>query len=266
MDQNTAEVLENNLLKNPKLKEDQKAVPLPSLQSFLEEWDFYYSKKINDIPLLNLTMALNWTDAHKQYFTKILYHARGRLYKFLWHMGNIAPDVKAKELVLYNYAEEFGGRAPSHEQLYLIFAADMGVTSPHEVTDKKYYLPFFQEYNIRQMDWLEGHDWDGCLAAFAAYERLDNIDYAKLLLLAKHLGASKRGLIFFKAHCEVEHFSAATPLLNETWMRNESIVRQAFKFIADEQANMWSNLSRAAFEYAEQGGYEKSFPQNSVVG
>lgn len=247
MNEITAEILENDLAKNPKLREDQIVSPVPSLQTFLEEWDYEYSKSINDIPLFQFKHELNWTPEHKQLFAKLLYHARGQLYKFLWHMGNIAPDVRAKHLVLYNYAEEFGEHSLSHEELYFIFTRDMGIASNDEVTDEKYYLQFFKDYNERQMNWLKNHEWDGCLGAFSAYERLDNVDYEKLLKIAQNLGASKRGLIFFKAHCEVEHFSAATPLLNEVWQRNEAVIRKAFKFISTEQAGMWKNLSDEIF-------------------
>ena len=181
--------------------------------------------------MFNTKPNLDWSVEQKQFFCKIFYHARGHLSDFLWYMGNVAPNVKSKELVLYNYAEE------------------MGVPSPKEVTDPKYYLPFLKEFNDGHLNWLKNNDWDGCLGAYSAYERLDNLDYVKLLEIAQNLGASKKGLIFLKVHSEVEHFDATTALLNESWQRNEETVKKAFEFIAQHQEKMWRQVSNEAFNY-----------------
>lgn len=245
----TVETIETNLELNPKLREDQKATLSPTLQTFLTQWDNEYRESVSSLPLFNTTPELDWSSEQKQFFCKIFYHARGHLSDFLWYMGNVAPNMKSKELVLYNYSEEFGGHSPSHEQLYFFFTKEMGVPSPNDVTDPKYYLPFLKEFNDEHVNWLKTHDWDGCLGAYSAYERLDNLDYANLLVLAENLGATKKGLIFFKVHSEVEHFDATTELLNESWNRNEEIVRQSFEFIAKHQQKMWEKLSHEAFNY-----------------
>lgn len=236
----------SSLIKNPKLRAERSEPISQSLQNFLKEWDENYSKKVNSLALFNTTENINWTIEQKQYATKILYHARGRLYEFLWHLGNIAPDKQSKDLVLYNFSEEFGGNAPSHEELYFYFAKDMGL-SPEEVTDKNYYLDFFKIYNEDQINWLKDRDWNHCISAFSAYERLDNIDYANLHILAKNLGASNRGLIFFRTHSEVEHFSATLDVLQQVWNSNPEIVRDGFVFISDLQSGMWKNVSDTLF-------------------
>ena len=78
---------------------------------------------------------------------------------------------------------------------------------------------------------------------------MDNLDYVKLLEIAKNLGASKKGLIFFKVHSEVEHFDATTALLNESWKRNEETVKKAFEFIAKHQEKMWRQVSDETFDF-----------------
>lgn len=242
------EQIEHNLEKNPKLRKDQLTSVVSDLEKFLRKWDDDYAAKVCHIPLFNIQNEFQWSAEHKKFFCKILYHARGRLKDFLWHLGNVAPDKKSKDLVLYNFSEEFGGYSPSHEELYFYFVQDMG-SSPREVTDKNFYPDFFKEYNEKHLDWLENNDWCGCVSAFSAYERLDNIDYANLLTLAKKLGTSKKGLIFFKVHAEVEHFSATVELLNEAWSHNEKAVRRSFEFIADHQAKMWNYVSDVTLDY-----------------
>lgn len=243
------ELIESNLKLNPKLNESQKTSLVPSLHEFLLEWDDAYRESVSDIPLFNKETGLNWSVKQKKTFCKIFYHARGHLSDFLWYMGNIAPDIKSKQLVLYNYKEEFGGYSPSHEQLYFFFTQDMGVASPNEVTDPEYYLPFLKEFNEGHLNWLKSNTWDGCLGAYSAYERLDNLDYVNFLALATNLGTSKKGLIFFKVHSEVEHFTATTELLNESWKRNEETIKKSFEFISMHQQVMWRKLSDEAFNY-----------------
>ena len=244
----------NDLVENLKIKIKTKKEELDSLSNdlkvFLEEWDRNYERLVSPLWLFNTQAGLSWSDEQKQYACKVLYNSRGRLNDFLWHLGNIAPNKKAKDLVLYNFSEEFGGNSPSHEELYFYFAKDMGL-SPKEVTDEKYCLDFFKVYNKAQLDWLKSQDWDHCISAFSAYERLDNIDYANLHVLAKNLGASNRGLIFFKTHSEVEHFSATVQVLNEVWSCNPEAVKKAFAFISELQSEMWENVSNTIFEFLE---------------
>lgn len=242
--------IETNLAKNKKLDKSQIIEVLPSLEKFLKKWDNEYQEKISHIPLFNIE-KLDWSDDHKQFFCKLLYHARGRLRDFLWHLGNIAPDKKSKDLVLYNFSEEFGGHSPSHEELYFYFTKDLGIFASQEVMDQQYYLPFFKRYNEELLTWLRNHDWDDCISAFSAYERLDNADYSNLYEVAKKLGASNKGLIFFKIHAKAEHFTATVEVLNHVWKRNEEIVKKAFAFIGEHQAKMWKNLSDATLNYLD---------------
>ncbi len=232
-----------------KREKGRASVLLPSLLEYVHEWEDAYKNSISHIPLFNTTPDLGWTFEQKQYFCKVFYHARGHFTDFLWHMGNVAPDIKAKNLVLYNYAEEFGGHAPSHEQLYFYFSQELGLVNSEEVTDEQYYLPFLKDFNKAHLRWLGSHGWDGCLAAYSAYERLDNLDYANLLILTKNMGVGKKGMIFFKVHSQVEHFESTMELLNESWKRNEAEVRESFDFIASHQKNMWKTLSDVVFSF-----------------
>ena len=60
----------------------------------------------------------------------------------------------------------------------------MGIDISDEVTNPLYYLPFLRKFNEGHVEFLRGNLWEGCLGAFAAYERLDNIDYTNFLNLA----------------------------------------------------------------------------------
>lgn len=246
----SSQKIEKNLIKNSELtKEVQLSPPLPSLENFLLELDEKYQKNVSTIDLFNAETDINWPQEQKKFFCKILYHARGRLHEMLWHLGNIAPNLESKKIILYNYAEEFGGHAPSHEQLYFYFAEDMGILSSEEVTDPKYYLSFFKKYNAEHINWIKKYHWIGGFAAFSAYERLDNIDYTNLYNLAKKLDITHKGMIFFRVHAEVEHFSATTKLLNDAWEKNEELVRKSFAFIYNHQEKMWKKVSQAVFNY-----------------
>ena len=244
------ETIEAGLRSNPRLAAHQKEILPPSMQLFLTEWDARYKESIENIPLFNTTPNIDWSSEKKKFFCKVFYHARGHLSDFLWYMGNVAPNVESKELILYNYREEFGGYSPSHETLYFYFTQDMGVSSPEEVTDPVYYLPFLKKFNEDHVIFLKNNTWESCIGAYAAYERLDNLDYVNFLVLAKNLQSSSKGLLFFKVHSEVEHFTATTKLLVKAWRKNEDQVKQAFHFIAEHQSAMWKNFSEVITNYS----------------
>jgi hypothetical protein len=245
----SVETIEAGLRSNPRLVAHQKQTLPLSMQNFLTEWDTQYKKSISEVPLFNTTPNTVWSPEKKQFFCKLFYHARGHLSDFLWYLGNIAPNLECKELILYNYREEFGGYSPSHETLYFYFTQDMGVPSPEEVTNPLYYLPFLKKFNADHVKFLKKNTWESCLGAYAAYERLDNLDYANFLTLAKNLQASSKGLLFFKVHSEVEHFTATTVLLVKAWEKNEEQVKQAFHFIAKHQSAMWEKFSEMMTNY-----------------
>ncbi|MBI2584117.1 MAG: iron-containing redox enzyme family protein [Candidatus Aenigmarchaeota archaeon] len=223
-------------------------VKVKTLGEFLQEWDVRMKDAYKQIPLFNLEMTKNWSDAQKTFFAKAFYHARGHFHDFLWFMGNHAPDATAKRIVIDNISEEFG-IAKSHEQLYWEFATSLGVDLKDEFLKEKTYLPFVREFNKGHIEWLTNHDWERCLSAFAAYERLDNLDYTELMKLAENMGISGRALAFFQVHVYVEHFEAANKDVQRVWDKDQQKVIEAFDFIAEHQIKMWKGLSDIVFNY-----------------
>ncbi len=221
-----------------------------SLRLFLEEWDQDYIAKQNDIPLFDPQLTGKWSAEQKKYFAKVFYHARGHFHGFLWYMGNHAPDAESKKMVLHNIAEEFSLNGRSHEQLYIDFAKSLGADLSNEFANEEHHLPFIKDFNKGHLEWLSTHDWPSCMAAFSAYERLDNVDYSKLVELAKSLGAQKRGLVFFNVHIVVEHFETTLNSVIDIWKNNQEIIKEAFNFVKEHQITMWKNLSNTMFNYA----------------
>ncbi len=95
--------------------------------------------------------------------------------------------------------------------------------------------------------WLSNHDDDSRWAAFAAYEKLDNVDYNDLHNLVKNFELPQNALAFFLVHTKVEHFEAAEKELSEIWQKNPEQVKDAFNFIGTHQNEMWQNLSDAIY-------------------
>ena len=215
-----------------------------SLLEFLKDWDIDYKRKTKELSLFNQSIIRKWNDKQKQLFVRLLYHQRGHFGDVLWYMGNFAPNAKAKEIILSNIRDEFGRNAPSHEQLYLDFAKCLGVDLTYELLEETYYLPFLREYNQGHLRWLRDHDWEHRLAAFAAIERLDNLDYTALRDVALCLDVENKGLIFFNVHIYVKHYEEAANLDFLTlWHENNSLVRNVFAFIGDYQIDIWRKLS-----------------------
>ena len=222
-----------------------------SLSEFLKEWDQQQRAEHIKISLFKLEEVKNWTDAQKQYFVKLFYHLRGHFHDFLWFMANHAPTKEAKQAILGNISEEFGGDKKSHEQLYFEFASALGVNLIDEVANQTTYLPFAKEFNRKHLQWLANTDWDGKVIAFAAYERLDNVDYADLLSLAQSIGITSRGLLFFEVHKKVQHYEMVEEYLNlkDLWEKDPQKVKTGFNFIGQHQNQMWKNLSEAVFNH-----------------
>ncbi len=220
-----------------------------SLSDYLDWWDNNYKNSIEKISLFDPKKTAQWSSAQREYFVKTFYHVRGHFHSFLWFMGNIAPDKEAKHVIVQNIMEEFGENGFSHERLYYEFAKSLSVDLSNEITKHQYYLPFIQEFNKGHLEWLQNHDWTGCLSAFSAYERLDNVDYVSLLALAKGLGTSRLGLTFFQVHVHVKHFDNTLNLLSDMWKAKPEKVKDGFNFIQNHQLNMWKKLSENVFNY-----------------
>ncbi len=225
---------------------------LNGLYEFVSQWVSDYEQKIKMIPLFQAELTQQWTLDQKVHFAKVFYHIRGHFHDFLWHMGNHAPNKAAKNIILQNLAEEFGGSGRSHEVLFYNFADSLKPGLSTEVIDEEYYLPFVKEFNYGHLKWLRDHDWYNGLCAFAAYEKLDNIDYQYLYLLIKSLGVGEAGLLFFLIHKKVEHFETALEPLLKAWSEDPQQVQQAFDFIGSHQLQMWNRLSE---EISGHGSY-----------
>ena len=211
---------------------------------FLEGWLEQYNEVLTRLHLFNKTKHIKWDIVTKQKFVKCFYHARGQFYHFLWYLGNYAEDYRIKKMVTFNIEEEFGYTKKSHEQLYMDFAESFGVDLSTEHIDLKYYHKDIQEFNKGHMRWLVNHDNDERLAAFSAYEKLDNIDYPRLRALANNIGTTEKGLLFFKVHEQVEHFESTEEYLQDIWDKSPDKIIKAFEFIAEHQLQMWQDLYR----------------------
>ena len=221
------------------------------LDEFLASWDAQYVQQLNTIPLFQPELTKQWTAAQKRYFAHIFYHCRGHFHDFLWNMGNHADDNETKDVVLKNIGEELNGSAKSHEELYLDFEKSVGTDVRDEFVHETSYLPFAREFNHGHLNWLHVNDTNERFSAFAAYERLDNVDYVYLLHLVESLDVPREGKIFFKVHTKVEHFATTETKLTHIWATNPEKVKKAFSFIAYHQLTMWRNLSDTIFAYEE---------------
>ena len=231
------------------LKLDQ--LDKPEVESFLQNWDENYFKSASDINLFKPELPQHWTLPQKQYFIRTFYHARGHFSELLWHMGSFAPSAETKEMILTNTRDEFGKHGLSHEQLYQYFAKGWGVDLSIELLDQKWYLPCIREYIQGQLRWLMTHDWDHRLAAFAAIERLDNIDYLNLRNIAISMGTERKYLTFFNVLVNADHFdNIFATSFQKLWLKSPKLVITVFEFIKKFQLDMWKELSDAIFSYS----------------
>lgn len=225
--------------------------PADSLAEYLIDWDTEYKEKVSKIALFQPEKTAQWSTEQQQHFIKTFYHVRGHFHCFLWFMGNFAPDKESKDMVLQNIIDELGDRGLSHEKLYHILAQQVGVDLMPEMLEEKTYLPFIQEFNKGHLRWLSDKDWPTRVAAFAALERLDNVDYANAKAIAESLGLHGQALVFFNVHINSAHFdSILEKSFTKIWAAEPEKSKYAFQFIMDHQINMWKNLSDEIFAYA----------------
>lgn len=214
-----------------------------SLKDFIHICDENYQGSLVNIKLFDNDWTASWQQGMREKFVKIFYHLRGHFHDFLWILGNFAPDQERKQMILANIQEEFGGDRQSHEQLYIDFGQSLGVDLIQEMKAPQYQLDFVINFNRQHHQWLLARDWEQKQSAFSAYERLDNLDYPRLLSLAESLGVPERGLIFFKAHAQVTHFDVTESFLHKTWADNPKKVMDGFNFIYQHQLQMWHSLT-----------------------
>jgi len=221
------------------------------LDEFVSEWQKSYLQRVKLLELFNKDIAANLTFEQKKYFVKIFYHARGKFHDFLWYLGSNTQSSKVKKIVLENISEEFNGSAASHEEMYMYFAKQFDVDLSKEFLKNTYYIDSIRKFNENHIRYLIEHDDSYRIAAFSAYEKLDNIDYPVLLEFAKEIGVKGKGLIFFKVHAAVEHFEATQEILADVWEKNPEAVKNGFKFIENNQIYLWETLSKELKEHAK---------------
>jgi len=216
------------------------------LNEYLRQWENEYMFSLGKIGLFKTEVAENLTYEQIKYFVRIFYHVRGHFYKFLWCLGNNAPDQKAKKLILDNFKEEFGENKPSHETLYQTFAhsIDPTINIAEEFIKEEFYLDFLRKYNIEHTRVLLANSWNYKISAFSAYERLDNTDYSTLLKMLRCFKLKNPvNSIFFDIHANAKHFDMLYCDLSKVWHDEKETVKGAFMFIASHQLSMWKLLS-----------------------
>ena len=215
-----------------------------TLNHYLFEWDKTYNDQIQTVELFDTNQVKLWTDQQKKSFVSVFYHLRGHFSDFLWYMGSFAPNESAKKLIIRNIMDEFNYQGYSHDQLYLHFASAFDVDLKHELIDNHHYAQFAKAYIDGQLRWLRDHTWEERLAAFAAIERLDNIDYLNFKNVAINMGAAGSHLTFFNVHISADHFeSILNNHLINLWKENEDLVKNVFEFILEYQNKMLTTLS-----------------------
>lgn len=212
--------------------------------NFLIAWDKRYQAIIQHNPLFHAPTTTRWSNAQKERLVGYLYHIRGHFHQLLWEMGNSAPTASFKEMIMDNIRDEFGGSGLSHEVLYYLFAQHFGLDLRLELLDNQYYAEFIRRYQDTVLRWFKLAEWDAKLCAFAAIERLDNIDYTQLLGLATSLdNLNPRETAFFYIHMNVAHFSdKMKDALMLIWSKNRGIVEESFEIVLTVQTAMWQAL------------------------
>ncbi len=214
---------------------------MQTLSQYISEWVNNHKEQSSKLRIFNPEFIQSFDPLQKQRFVLTFYHLRGSFYRFLWYIGSISPSKAYKDVILKNISEEFG-HTLSHEDWYLEFANDFGVDIKSEILKPKHNFDWVQGFNDSHLEYILKQDFELAWSAFGAYEKLDNADYDNLYNLAVNLGSSKKGLVFFDIHRNVEHYESIDPLLQIIWDKNPAIVQKGFEFIGDHQLKMWANL------------------------
>lgn len=199
------------------------------------------------IPLFDHERISTLNEQQSQLFAGVLYHIRGYLHDFIWHLINIAPNKHFKRLLIENIVEESGGDGLSHECLYGFFASELGIDIRTECYQKRYYYSFVREFNDGHLKWLATHNFAYGFSAYSAYECLDNVDYLMLVNAVKGFGVSKRALAFFELHSKVLHYETTASDLADIWERDPKAVISGYEFIFSHQLRVWRGFSDLIF-------------------
>ncbi len=224
------------------------------LDGFLRSWDESYLRGLNGIEMFDPEITRRWSTQQRQFFVGAFYHVRGHFGEVLWRLGNAAPDARIKGIILDNIGDEFAGDGPSHEQLYLELARQVGCDLANEHVEEKFYLPFLRQYNQSQLRAIGDLDWRDVLIGFAVGERLDDLDYSALRSMFESFGLTGHHLTFFDAHAHAGHFGGLLQTaVEETWVADAQAVMRTFNRVRHFQIAMWRELSEAVCGYRPDG-------------
>ncbi|KGP64271.1 hypothetical protein EP47_04280 [Legionella norrlandica] len=225
------------------------SIRLPkSLSGFLEQSDLDYKNSLSSIRLFCQQNADLWDDNRKRMFAAIFYHLRGHFINFAWYIANFADNEVTKHIIIKNIYEEIGVSTRfSHEMLYERFAKECGVDIYDEIVNETNYLSFAKEFNKTHLYWLTQHSTREHICAFAAYERLDNLDYPILAELANAMRISTHAMTFFNVHTHVDHFDTMLELIIPIWDESPNCLIESFHFIQSHQLQMWEQFSNILF-------------------
>lgn len=215
------------------------------MMGFINQMDSEYHSHLHTLNLFNPDLTKQWDVTAKKQFAGQLYHIRGYFIHFMWYLANFNSNKAFKQIILDNIGEEIGiNEKLSHEQLYAQFAEYCGVDIQDEILNHTNYSDFAKSYNHHHIEWLSAHSEIAQIAAFAAYERLDNIDYVYLYRLGQSLNLPAEALLFFKVHTHVEHFGPVLPILETKWSEHAEEIKMGFEFIYAHQYGMWAKFSQ----------------------
>jgi len=213
------------------------------LNDYTTSWAGDYQNEVSKLKLFQKG-GISWDLEKKQKFVKTFYHIRGHFYKFLWTLGVLATDTRFKKVILDNFEEEFGGGGPTHEKLYFDFAEYFEVDIKSEMVSEENNFEYIKKYNTGHILFLLKNNWNTKWGAFSAYEKLDNVDYTNLGLIAESMGANGKGMTFFRVHQDAGHYDMTSKLLEEIWDTDPQSVKAGFEFVAEHQLKMWRELDK----------------------
>ena len=218
-----------------------------------------YNSKMSELRLFSRTNTLDWLQ--KQTFAIVFYHIRGHFSELIWLLGNFAPSVEYKQILLQNIAEEFGGTGISHEQMYLNFVnsfiSTIRIEIAYENLQKLYEdssattfnrCNIAKRFNTKHQDFLKSSSsWASKWALFCTYEYLDKVDYDFLLKMLKNRLSDVNGVdfTFFEVHARADHFHDTRQLLEKSWFHEPQEVKKGIDFTLNTQLTMWTQLSES---------------------
>jgi len=207
---------------------------------FIYKWDQSMKKSYASMRLLGSDPVILSAEQMAK-FALVFFHVRSHFAPFLWYVGSRVTCREMIHAICNNVKDEFGVQI-SHDQLYERFAESVGADVSLEPAYERYYLDFAKRFNRGHLEWMVTKAEAAIAGAFAAYERLDNIEYPLLLDFASRHKVPKDGLAFFAVHARVTHYDDVKQSLKGYWNQDNEGVKSGFCFIREHQLEMWRHL------------------------